>query len=494
VPFNSYSFIFNFLPLFCAAYSAMALAPPGRPRQQAVLVCIIATSLIFYAWPYPPYIWLLLLSISFNYGASLLLQADLKIPRKSVLVAGIVFNLALLGYYKYAGFFSAAANATLGTNWPTATKYLPLAISFITFQKIHFLVDVYRRQIQDRSFLRYAAFVTFFPQLISGPIVRYEETVPQFEQWRRTIWDPTNVAVGSTMFFVGMFKKAVIADSIAPIADQIFGAAAAGASISPSGSWLGVLAYTLQIYFDFSGYSDMAIGLARCLNIRFPANFDSPYQATDIAEFWRRWHMSLYRFLRDYVYIALGGNRKGVARTALNVLITMTLSGLWHGAAWTFVFWGLLHGLYLVAHQLWRRMIAPLVPRLAPSFLASLAGWIVTMVCVMIAWVFFRADSFKSALFLLNCMMRGEPNGLDVDALPAMALLGVAAFTALAPNTQQWMSRFDPVLAGLRSVAWPILRKIKWTPSQVWLSALVVVALIAVSFLGDTREQIYYRF
>ncbi len=267
---------------------------------------------------------------------------------RGALVVGIAFNLGTLGYFKYFNFFVETANVVFNAGFNFDEIILPLAISFFTFQQITFLVDAYRGKACDYNFLHYALFVTFFPQLIAGPIVHHAEMMPQFLKRKTGGLSNASIAVGGSIFLLGLFKKVVLADNVAAYATPVFAAASAGQELTLIESWGGVLAYTFQLYFDFSGYSDMAIGLARMFGIVLPLNFNSPYKAASIIDFWRRWHMTLSRFLRDYVYFPLGGSLRGRMKRHINLMITMLLGGLWHGAGWTFVVWGGLHGIYLM--------------------------------------------------------------------------------------------------------------------------------------------------
>jgi len=359
---------------------------------------------------------LLLGSIVFNYGAGYLIGH--KVARQSasqskmLLTTAIAVNLTLLGYFKYANFFAANLNHLAGTSLPIGEVILPLGISFFTFTQIAFLVDTYQGKVKEYNFVHYAMFVTYFPHLIAGPVLHHKEMMPQFA--KRNVchinWD--NVALGLTIFILGLVKKVLIADSLAEFSTPIFSAVAAGGQPMFYEAWLGALAYTLQLYFDFSAYSDMAIGLSLMFNVRLPMNFNSPYKATSIIEFWRRWHMTLSRFLRDYLYIPLGGSRKGKAQRYLNLMITMLLGGLWHGAGWTFVIWGGLHGFYLMVNHAWRGF-KQLMGWGDGGGLTKLWAGALTFLAVVVGWVFFRADSFSSAITILHGMV-----GMNGVSLP----------------------------------------------------------------------------
>ncbi|MBT5260335.1 MAG: MBOAT family protein, partial [Nitrospina sp.] len=344
--FNSYAFIFLFLPVTLLGFQLIG----NRGHCRVAVSWLIGASLFFYGWWNPAYLGLILTSILFNYAVGVSLGSR---PAKTVLVVGIAANLGLLGYFKYANFFVDNINALTGSDIVLERIILPLAISFFTFQQITYLVDTYRGETQECDFLRYCLFVTFFPQLIAGPIVHHREMMPQFAKDTFCRLKAKHLAVGLTIFSVGLFKKVILADGIAVYSTPVFDAAEAGVILTFVDAWCGALAFTFQLYFDFSGYSDMAIGLGRMFGIILPVNFFSPYKASNIIEFWRRWHITLSRFARDYLYIPLGGNRKGTLLRFANLMITMLLIGLWHGAGWTFVIWGGLHGSYLVINHGW---------------------------------------------------------------------------------------------------------------------------------------------
>ena len=340
---------------------------------------------------------LILISMLFNYviGNSLNSKKEenkKSFSKKSILIFGIVANLSLLGYFKYADFFIENFNIVAQTNINLFNLLLPLAISFFTFQQIAYLVDSYRQETKEYDFLNYALFVTFFPQLIAGPIVHHSEMMPQFANKWNAVKKYRNIALGLFIFSIGLFKKVVIADTFAVYSSAGFDTAT---TLNLFEAWATSLSYTFQLYFDFSGYTDMAIGIALLFNIKLPINFNSPYKARNIQDFWRRWHITLSRFLRDYVYIPLGGNKKGSFRTYSNLLATFIIGGLWHGAGWTFVFWGFLHGMALVIHRAWSNLGFKMWTWLA---------WLITFNFVNIAWVFFRAKEWDDAIKVLGAM------------------------------------------------------------------------------------------
>lgn len=386
MPLQSLDFIVIFLPLALTLH--ILLNKTGHVLlAQAWL---IGASLLFAGLRTLSDIELLLLSIALNFYIGWLLHRRASATgssRKALLAAGVVTNLAVLGYFKYSAFFLDNIGAVTPSAVPSATDYVPLGISFLTFQQLAYLVDVYRGQVKTFNFMQYCVFCSFFPKLLAGPIVRYGEFVPQIAGLRRSC-SPGSMAEGITQFAIGLFKKVVLADTLAGYADPVFAAGSLGREIGLVEAWGGVLAYSFQLYFDFSGYTDLALGTARMFGMTLPQNFNSPYKATNIIDFWKRWHMTLSRFLRDYLYIPLGGNKKGLLRQQLNVMVTMVLCGLWHGAGWTFVIWGALHGLYLMINHGWRRL---------GVHCPQPFGWLLTFGSVSFAWVWFRSDSLSAA-------------------------------------------------------------------------------------------------
>jgi D-alanyl-lipoteichoic acid acyltransferase DltB (MBOAT superfamily) len=507
--FNSYAFVFAFLPMSLLGF--YWLGRHGGLR--AALGWLVGCSLFFYGWWNPAYLALLTGSIAANFFLGNAIARRQERPAgKALLCTGIAANLGLIGYYKYAGFLVANLNMAAGTGFDAGHILLPLAISFFTFQQITYLVDSYAGKVRETDWLRYALFVTFFPQLIAGPIVHHAEMMPQFA--RRALACPrtVNLSVGLTIFAIGLFKKAVLADGIAPYADSVFAAADQGEPLDAIRAWSGALAYTFQLYFDFSGYTDMAIGVARMFGIILPLNFNSPYKARDIVDFWRRWHMTLSRFLRDYVYIPLGGNRRGGVRRYANLLTTMLLGGLWHGAGWNFVIWGGLHGGYLVVNHGWsmiRRRYG--LPGLGPLALP------LTFFAVVVAWVFFRAPTLDGAMVMLAAM--AGDNGAALPAAvayragewaPMLAAAGLrfeagggaaflstwawivvlAAAAFLLPNTQEMMRRYRPALdMGLWS-----LRRWQWRPTPAWSAYAACLLAIGVLSLPEVSAFLYFQF
>ena len=523
--FNSYIFIFVFLPITLLGFHVIG----SQGRHKVALAWLVAASLFFYGWWNPAYLGLILGSMLFNYAVGVALSSRAgngPTPQaKAILVAGIAANLALLGYYKYANFFVDNLNALFGTGLTLETIILPLAISFFTFQQIAYLVDAYRGETHEYSFLHYALFVIFFPQLIAGPIVHHREILPQFARSTLYRLKAEHLAVGLTIFALGLFKKVVLADGVAVYATPVFAAAQAGTTLTFFEAWGGALAYTFQLYFDFSGYSDMAIGLARMFGVRLPLNFNSPYKATSIIDFWRRWHITLSRFLRDYLYIPLGGSRKGEARRLTNLMITMLLGGLWHGAGWTFVLWGGLHGFYLVANHVWRQWRTSR-GHTQSTRVGRFLAWLLTMLAVVVAWVPFRAEGMAAAENVLSAMFGF--NGLSLPASlagrigfvePWLVSFGAAfegmfknglanwstgiywiiilgGIAVLLPNTQQALYRYHPALetykGEIKSLNWSW---IKWRPQAAWgfISGILFATAIILMNI-QTSEFLYFQF
>jgi len=468
--FNSPEFVFLFLPIAVIVYfllNKMRLLYAG-------MVWLTLASFFFYAFWSPQYLILILGSIFVNYTIGTALARDrkeiLRIPvsKKVLFFSGIVLNLGFLGYYKYTDFLITNANLLFGASFELQHIVLPLAISFFTFQQLAYLVDSYRGETREYDFVNYCLFVTFFPQLIAGPIVHHAEMMPQFRTLRAKIFDRENLARGLFIFSIGLFKKAVIADAFAVWANNGYDNAVA---LTLLNAWVVSLSYTFQLYFDFSGYTDMAMGAALMCNIRLPLNFNSPYKALSIQDFWRRWHMTLSRWLRDYLYIPLGGNRKGPGRTYLNLFLTFLLGGLWHGAGWTFVIWGALHGAATALHKFWQD---------AGMRMPRFFGWLCTFLFVHVAWVFFRAPDLPKAEDMLKGLV--GMNGITGDAqeiytaLPeTLVMLVVFFFIAVrSPNSMEWAARFRTTTR--------------------WALAGGLIAGVAILGMGRVTEFLYFNF
>ena len=493
--FNSAIFIFIFLPITLLGFFLLA----HQGFKFASITWLLLTSLFFYGYWKPAYLILLLVSILVNYGFGNAINNSKPGSKqaKILLVCGIVINLALIGYYKYAGFLLKSVNSIFNIELPIPEIILPLAISFYTFTQIAYLVDTYRQECEKYDFRKYSLFVTFFPQLIAGPILRHNQLIPELNQTYTFSFSHKNLAMGLTLFVLGLSKKMLIADNLSPWVAEVFNNAN---QVSFIEAWVGALCYTFQLYFDFSGYSDMAVGLGWMFNIHLPINFNSPYKAQSISDFWRRWHITLSNFLRDYLYIPLGGNRKGKIRRYINLLITMLLGGLWHGAGWTFVLWGGLHGIYLVINHQWRQLNLKI-----PSILS----WLITFLAVVFSWVLFRASNFQDAISLLQTMIginsiilpgrfegilswltplgvkfEGQgilsalpnlpgdnPTSLGINLIFITALLVVVTFF---PNTMELMNKFSP--------------------TKKWALAISVLGVTCLISLNKVTEFLYFQF
>lgn len=486
--FNSYGFLLVFLPLTWSIYFLLNKYTSFESGKFFLLLA----SVVFYSWWNPIYVFLLLFTILFNFIVGRQLSYNkTKFTRKALLVFGVTVNLSLLGYYKYCNFFIDNANNVLNTSIATRDILLPIGISFITFQTIAFLVDCYKGQTKEYNLMNYSLFITFFPQLIAGPIVHHGEILPQFAQKENKYINYENLLRGSLLVMLGLVKKVVIADTFAIWANNGFDIAT---TLNFAEAWITSLSYTFQLYYDFSGYCDMAVGLGLMFNIRIPFNFNSPYKATGIADFWRRWHITLSRFLRDYLYIPLGGNKKGFARELTNLLIVFVLGGLWHGAAWTFVFWGFLHGAAIIVERLFR-----LTKTKLPVFLS----WLLTFGFVNAAWVFFRATSWNDAIKVLKGMA-----GLNGIVLPeTLQTFGVLAKARMV-SFGEWNSVlleksyysnrilfylvvFSILAVFLKNSQELLLNSKLRLTRVVWIYSLFLFALV---LLGDNPQFLYFNF
>lgn len=475
--FNSYVFILAFLPVTLVGYFGLGRLCKRLPLNK---VWLVGCSLVFYAYFNVRYLPIIVLSILVNYALSQgMLTVRSQGVRRLLLGLGLAGNLGVLGYYKYYDFFVENLNALAGTSFVLHHLVLPLGISFFTFQQLSYVIDSYKRTVPRYNILDYALFVTFFPQLIAGPIVLHSEIVPQFADPENRRFRFDNFAPGLYAFALGLFKKVIVADTFAQVAEWGF---AAGQALNTPEAWLVALGYTFQLYFDFSGYCDMALGLGKMFNIHITQNFNSPYKSLSIKEFWQRWHMTLSRFFTTYVYFPLGGSRRGLARTCVNLMVVFLVSGLWHGAGWLFVLWGGLHGLMSVLYRLFRRPYDRLHPALR---------WLITFLFVTVAWVFFRAETMDSAMTVLRAMFSMDfgaisssvtgvfktplnlhpgYNAIMMQLWYVLALVGVLGL----PNTYELTDRFRPTLGR---------------------AALTVVLLVAcVLSLSGVSVFLYYNF
>jgi alginate O-acetyltransferase complex protein AlgI len=539
--FNSYEFVFFFLPITAIAFYVL-----GSRSKSLAIGWLILASIAFYAWWRPLNVALIAPSILINYGISRLLLrwGNEQKPRavRAALMAGITFNVMFLGYFKYANFLVGAVNDVAGTHYVLEHIILPLGISFITFQKIAFLVDVAAGRVKQFTLRDYCLFVLFFPQLIAGPIVHYREVMPQF-QAASCRFDPSASAVGLTLFFAGLFKKVVLADGISPMVSAIYADAAAGNHITLIYAWMAAIGFTLQIYFDFSGYSDMAIGIARLFGVTLPANFNSPLRATSIIDFWLRWHLTLTRFLTAYIYnpLSLWLTRRRLAKglrgvggrntppgafitvLMLPTLFTMCISGLWHGAGYTFIFWGFLHGIFLTINHLWILLTRRYWPNHQRyRILLNPAYFLLTFVAVVSAMVFFKSPTMTSAWNIIAGMIGrhgiampqatlahlGPLSGLtkafalqiarpDIQFMTLVRwIVGLLAVAWLCPNTLQILSAQKPATGVDLEQPYkhgPALH-LQWSLSFVWLVAITGTSIVAVLHLGGVSEFLYWQF
>ena len=500
--FASHSFL-AFLALVLLAYWIV-----GRSDERLGKPLLIVASFIFYGYWIPAYLLLLIASIVFNFAIVRAVLGNASPGHRRALTAlGITLNLALIGVYKYAAFAVESFNWVLNTGFTVPDIVLPIGISFFTFQQISLLVDAYRGRIEQIRFWDHVLFISFFPQLIAGPIVRQHDMLPQLVARRDWRLRADSLAVGIALFSAGLFKKAALIDPVVPYLDIVYRAAAQGDPVGFLDGWVAGIGYGFQVYFDFSAYSDMAIGLGFMFGLHLPINFFSPYKADSIRDFWRRWHISLSRFLRDYLFIPLGGSRHGLARTMLALLVTMGLGGLWHGAGWTFVIWGLLHGAYLSVNHLWRALLSRFAPTLRErvrrwqllAWLLRLVSVVITFLAVSFAWVFFRSPDLDSAMRLAEAMIGlsgwHEVAVLTRGMVPMFPIYFLIVWTL--PNT---MEIFQATRAALHVDEY---RDDKVSPLPGWLSfrltarwavSSALVFICAWFALSNLSPFIYFQF
>jgi alginate O-acetyltransferase complex protein AlgI len=498
--FSSYTFLFEFLPATVLAF----LAARRHSPRAGILVLAVASLFFYGAWK-PIYLLLLIASVAMNFSLGL----GMEDPRRRPVIGafGVALNLMVLCYFKYTGFILGTVSTVSGIPLTFSDIVLPLGISFFTFQQIAYLVDIMRGAKVERDIVSYTLFVCFFPHLIAGPLVHHAEMIPQFKR-SRIGRSAVLAARGLAIFAAGLFKKVVIADNLAQFASPAFAHLDAGGGITTSWAWLAILAYTLQIYFDFSGYSDMAIGLALLFGIRLPVNFRSPYQAASIIEFWRCWHITLSRFLRDYLYIPLGGNRLGKQRRYANLMVTMLLGGLWHGAGWNFLIWGGLHGLYLSINHLWHDWREGKKRPSASGLTERGLSWAITLFAVVIAWVFFRAKTMTGAWNMLGSLFgldgagtAYKPTGvlriMDLPILvgPELLLLIGGGTVALAFAIALFLPNVSQIFGYREYRRSPEkYRFVRWHPNAAW--ALFTALAFSSSLFGmwQRLEFLYFQF
>ncbi|MEM9015295.1 MAG: MBOAT family O-acyltransferase [Pseudomonadota bacterium] len=485
--FSSYLFLLGFLPLALAGFYGLRALAGFRASVSFLLIA----SLLFYACWSLSHLFLLCGSIALNFLiGKVAATGPQAVIRRGAVILGVVANLTAIFWFKYLDFAGGNITALLNSEWRLLGFLLPLGISFFTFQQIAYLVDCYTSRSYESRFRDYALFVSFFPQLIAGPIVHHKHTRPQFASLNRKPIDQTMLAYGVMIFALGLAKKTMIADPIARAIDPIYAAAAMGDPLSMAAGWTAAIGYTLQIYFDFSGYCDMAIGLGLMFGVRLPINFNSPYKARSIIEFWRRWHITLSNFLRDYVYIPLGGNRSGELMRLRNIFLTMLIGGIWHGAAWTFVIWGAIHATFITANHAARIYF----PRLDAwrSFSGLLTKQFMTLAIVILAWVFFRAESIPAAFAVFSSMAGAADASPVLIAHPAAyGLMAFAALIALfAPNSLQitgYTDRLDQTLPKLPAIDGRIMRP---TP----LAAMSIAVMLTAGVMAAWQPAIFIYF
>ena len=510
--FNSLVFIAGFLPVVLLGF--ILLAGSGKHRYAAIWLTL--ASLVFYGWWNPVYVPLLVGSMVANYlmGGYLMRR-----PSRAVLTLGVAANVALLGYYKYTGFLFGTLDEAFGLGWSVDDIILPLAISFFTFQQIAYLVDAHDGEVSEHDFANYCLFISFFPQLIAGPITHHGEMLRQFKDGSTFRPRLDHLSLGITVFLLGLFKKVIIADPLGASASPIFAIAAAGTVPALYDAWFGALGYTLQIYFDFSGYSDMAIGLGLMFGLRLPVNFNSPFKAHNVIDYWSRWHMTLTRFLTAYLYnpivmritrsrMAAGKPlpRRGkmslgtfVVLVAYPTVLTMFISGVWHGAGWQFAAFGLLHGFYLVVAHGFRALKARQgLPLDSDKPLHRGSAVLLTFLCVVVAMVFFRASSVEAAMALLSGMLGLSELSTKFDKSDFLTLALLMAFVWLMPNVQQWMARFRTALDAQprENVLLRGFPAASWSPTPAIGVAIGVLGFfaLAVAFSVAPSEFLYFQF
>lgn len=482
--FNSFAFLLGFLPLSLAGYFVLA----ARNREWG-LRWLLLVSLSFYGfwdWRFLP---LLLVSLAGNYGLSRLIAATSQQGRRRLLLAaGVTANLGLLGFFKYVNFFLSSLSAVSGLDLPLLSLLLPVGISFFTFTQIAYLVDIRHDKGTVPSFGHYLLFAAYFPYIVAGPILHHKEMLEQFADRQRQRFSTNDFAIGLALFIFGLGKKLLIADNLASAFTPLFHQADPGFFQA----WLGMFAYTLQLYFDFSGYTDMAVGVSRMFGLKLPINFNSPYKAVNVSDFWQRWHISLSRFLRNYLYIPLGGNRAGQFNRYRNLMLTMLLGGLWHGANWTFVIWGGLHGLYLCIQHGWQHWVGSRYQARSP--LRPWMGRTLTFIAVLVAWNFFRAPDVSSAMRVLAGMV--GINGLSplagIEPLSYALLVGAAAIAFFLPNSGELLLFAEKTYQGHRPAA--SLLPARFRPSPGWGVALGLLLALALLAMEKSSEFIYAQF
>jgi alginate O-acetyltransferase complex protein AlgI len=540
--FNSYIFIFVFLPISLFGFYFLN----KRVGYRSSIIWLVSASFVFYGWWNPAYLILIISSIIFNFIAGhYLLEVNIRkniISRKIVLIVAIAINLLILGYFKYANFFIDNMNSLTNSNLVLYEIILPLGISFYTFQQVTYLIDTYRSIVKDHSFINYCLFVTFFPQLIAGPIVHHKDMLPQFSKMAIFQTPSKNIVIGFAIFSLGLFKKVVLADGIGEYATPVFAAAESGVLLTFAEAWSGALAYTFQLYFDFSGYSDMAVGLGRMFGISLPINFNSPYKSKSIAEFWRKWHITLSGLIRDYLWdpislimarYAINNKYNTIGLFVLTVIIPVIFAffwiGLWHGAGWNFILFGLIHGIYIVIFNLWLQVKYnfPKIKIIRSNKIAKIISWNLTFVSVVFAWVLFRAETFSGAVvfwkgmtglhgFSISEKLIGNfwifeewmtSHGFVFDGffhngvfssnpyVGILWILGLMLISLYFPNVPQIMNKYhykSKIYSGIVVKQRGFL--VEWRPTLSWLILISMIFVISVLGLTQVSKFLYFQF
>ncbi|MGN0005908.1 MAG: MBOAT family O-acyltransferase [Candidatus Gastranaerophilaceae bacterium] len=469
--FNSIEFLFIFLPITFIVYFLL-----NKLKLIKIAVgWLVFASLYFYSYWKIDYLPLILCSMVFNYSIGYTLTHEkMKIDRKLLLIFGITSNILLLGYFKYFDFLINNINYVLHTGFDTLKIALPLGISFFTFTQIAYLVDAYKREVKEYDFLNYALFVTYFPHLIAGPILHHKEMMPQFANLRKKFINHKNISIGLFLLSIGLFKKVIIADNLSPFVQSVFDNPNI---VTFAESWIASLSYSFQLYFDFSGYCDMALGIGYLFNIYLPINFNSPYKADSIQDFWRRWHITLSRFLRNYIYIPLGGNRAGEFKTYRNLFLTFLIGGIWHGANWTFIIWGVLHGLVICIHRFWKKF------NLKINHILSV---FLTFMFINFTWIFFRSESVNRAVEILKGMI--GLNGMLPIEIDKMRF----AFQGNSVKLSIFLFVTCIIFAFFTKNSNEITEKFK--PDKITTFITITLFIVSILSLNKVSEFLYFQF
>ena len=495
--FNSFQFLLLFLPVTLLGFYLINRVEPCRWP----IVWLVGASLVFYGFCNLVLVGVLIGSVLTNYVLGRFFNDSQisKVNLKKILYFGIICNLGVLIYFKQFGFYGGSQPHEFSPAYPWGV-IIPVGLSFFTFQQIIYLVEVWRGRVDGNSFWNYFLYVVFFPQLLNGPIVRPNEFFPQLVGKKFFKFQAGRIAAGLTIFSCGLFKKVVLADGIARYSDSAFDAVAQGAVLSMIEAWSGTLSFTLQVYFDFSGYSDMAVGLGCLLGIRLPINFESPYKASSLIEFWHRWHMTLSRFVRDYIYIPLGGNRKGSLKRTGNIFIIMLIGGIWHGTGTTLIIWGSLHGIFLAINHFWRQLQNSLGYSFGrKNFIYEISGCVITFITVAVLWILFRAEGLDVAVSIIQSLF-GFQTSPEVDfnniKISEDRLWFLILIVWFAPNMKEIMSKyFEGENVGVTQHNSVIGRRwYHWYPTTWWAAFTSILFIMSLLELTQGERFIYFQF